>query len=222
MISLLLPSRGRPGNVERLYQSLVATTIGDWEMVVRLDADDPTAKDYPKHPEILYIFGPRITLSKCWNECYKVAEGPIYMHAGDDIVFKTPGWDDEVEAAFAKREDRIMFVYGDDGDPNKEKNFGTHGFLHRNWVEAVGYFVPPYFSSDFNDTWLNEVADEIGRKMKVDIETEHMHPAFGKGELDLTHAERIVRHFKDDTPALYEAKAAERAADAQKLKAVMS
>ena len=47
----------------------------------------------------------------------------------------------------------------------RRKNFLTHGFLHRNWVETVGYFVPPYFSSDFNDTWLNEVADMIGRKI---------------------------------------------------------
>jgi hypothetical protein len=42
MFSILCPSRGRPLNVERLYQSLEATTEGEWELLVRLDDDDPT------------------------------------------------------------------------------------------------------------------------------------------------------------------------------------
>ncbi len=224
MISILLPTRGRPDNLKRMAESAYATADApdDIEIVAVVDDDDYSYDSLgPLYQDIVIIKVPRTILSKYWNIAYEHANGPIYMHCGDDIVFQTDGWDTKVKEEFAKYPDKIVLVYGDDGDPNKEKNFGTHSFIHKNWVDAVGYFVPPYFSSDFNDTWLNEVADSIGRKVKIDILTEHMHFAFRKGELDLTHAERLVRHWKDNTPALYEAKAAERAADAEKLKALM-
>lgn len=191
------------------------------EIVVFIDEDDKSY-DNQSFPEQVRIFTTKRTvLSKYWNMAYEMAQGEIYMHCGDDIVFQTQGWDTKVIEAFEALPDKIGFVYGDDGDPNKEKNFGTHGFIHKNWVAAVGYFVPPYFSSDFNDTWLNYVADRIGRKYKIDILTEHMHPAFGKAEIDLTHAERYVRHWKDNNVEKYTATCGERDADAEKLRKVM-
>lgn len=220
MISLLLPSRGRPDSLLRLAESAVshANDPTDIELVVYIDEDD-TSYDGKEFPSQVKIYSTQRTLlSKYWNLAYEKATGPIYMHCGDDIVMQTFGWDTKVKEAFNKYPDKIVLVYGDDGDPNKDKNFGTHSFLHQQWIEALGYFVPPYFSSDFNDTWLNELADAIGRKVKIDILTEHMHFAFRKGELDLTHAERLVRHWKDNTPAIYEAKADERLADIKKLK----
>ena len=105
---------------------------------------------------------------------------------------------------FRQSKDKILFVGGQDGFHAPEKNFLTHGFLHRNWVETVGYFVPPYFSSDFNDTWLNEVADMIGRKIYMkDLMIEHMHPLAGKHFWDRTHQERLERHRLDKPQDLY-------------------
>lgn len=224
MISLLLPSRGRPFNVQRLAESAIshADEPDDIELIVYID-DDDKSYDNKKFPEQVYIKTTKRTLlSNYWNMAYESASGPIYMHCGDDIVMQTQGWDTKVKEAFDRYPDKIVLIYGDDGDPNKDKKFGTHSFIHQNWVDALGYFVPPYFSSDFNDTWLNELADMIGRKEKIDILTEHMHFAFRKGELDLTHAERLVRHWKDNTPAIYESKADERKADAEKLRKAMT
>lgn len=223
MISILLPSRGRPESLERLAKSALETADNpdDIEIVVYIDDDDTSYDNWIFPLQVKIYNTQRTVLSRYWNFAYEDATGPIYMHCGDDIVFHTPGWDTIVKQEFDKYPDKIVLVYGDDGDPNKEKNFGTHSFIHKNWVDAVGYFVPPYFSSDFNDTWLNEVADGIGRKVKINIYTEHMHPAFGKAAIDLTHAERYVRHWKDNTPALYESKASERLADIEKLQAVM-
>lgn len=223
MISLLLPSRGRPDSLLRMVRSAnqTADDPDDIEFIVILDIDGGAYQTFASITNLKFFSTERTLLSKYWNMAYEQAVGPIYMHCADDIVFHTKGWDTKVKDAFRQYPDRIVLVYGDDGDPNEEKNFGTHSFLHKNWVDALGYFVPPYFSSDFNDTWLNELADAIGRKVKIDIFTEHMHFAFRKGELDLTHAERLVRHWKDNTPAIYEAKAAERAADVEKLRKVM-
>lgn len=217
MISLLLPSRNRPDNITRLWNSVLETATGPVEMVIRLDDDDTSA--YPEAEGIKYLYGPRDVLSKYWNECYEHARGPIYMHCGDDIIFRTHGWDNTVKQAFT--DDNIWFVHGDDGIHNAA--FGTHGFIHKNWVDAVGYFVPPYFSSDYNDTWLNDVANMIGRRKHVPIFTEHMHFVNGKGPLDQTHQERLTRHQTDGVDALYHSNEMrqERQNDAEKLRRVM-
>lgn len=218
VISILLPTRGRRDNLIRLWGSIVETTdnIDDIEMIVAVD-DDDTSYDGLDFNIKKY---PRMVLSEYWNECYKRAKGDILMHAGDDIIFRTDGWDTVVKEAFAEYPDHIAFVFGNDGSPHNG-TFGTHGFIHRKWAETVGYFVPPYFSSDFNDTWLNEVARAVGRHIHIPILTEHMHPDFDKAPLDDTYTDRVERHQRDNVNALYDSKAAERAEDAEKLKAVM-
>ena len=216
MISLLLPSRGRPENIARLHASVVETISSPWwEMVVRLDDDDPKADEYPTLPSVRYLRGQRGVLSTLWNDCYAEAgQADTYMHCGDDITFSTPGWDRIVLDAFP--EDGIAFVHGDDASDHGSW-FGTHGFLRREWIDALGYFVPPYFSSDYNDTWHNEIANMLGRRIFVPIVTEHFHPAFGKAEWDQTHQERLARGREDNVDLMYREKAHERFLCAMKL-----
>lgn len=227
MIVLLLPSRGRAKNLERLFRSLEETTAGPWWIVAMRDDDD--VWDLPRPMTAMTIVaGPRRLLSQYWNDAYDVArrtlphedeDGPtIYMHAGDDIEFRTLGWDRIVRDAFP--DDGIAFVHGDDLSPNG-RTLGTHGFLRAGWVDALGYFVPPYFSSDCNDAWLNEVADYLGRRVYVPVVTEHWHPAFGKAEWDQTHQDRLARHEADNVTELWHALAPERLRDAAKLQAAI-
>ena len=187
------------------------------ELSLYIDDDDMATQGVlPKlGGDFRMAFGPRIVLSEMWNVAYKNATGDILMHCGDDIIFRTEGWDETVRSAFNEFNDRILFAFGDDGWHGS--GFGTHGFVHRNWVDTLGYFVPPYFSSDFNDTWLNEVAAMIGRKKYIPIYTEHMHPMFGKGPNDQTHVERMERHNRDKVDEIYASKFPEREADSRKL-----
>lgn len=227
-ISILLPTRGRPENVKRLLDSIRKTAAQLPQVVVYADFDDPLTtgahinncgEHYPVE-KLCIIAGPRITLSEMWNRCSESAAGDILMHAGDDLIFKTDGWDAMVAKAFAESEDGLIFVHGDDGHWGAK--FGTHGFLHRRWVEAVGYFVPPYFSSDYNDTWLNDVANALGRRVFLPFVTEHMHPLFGKAEWDKTHKERLERHKKDKVDDLYRDLAPKREKDAEKLRVAIT
>src|SRR6185369_12850874 len=117
------------------------------------------------------------------------------------------------------QDDKILFVHGDDGHWGKE--FGTHGCLHRNWIDTVGYVLPPYFVSDYGDTWVNEVADAIGRRKYLPFVTEHMHFLWGKSEMDATYKERIERHKNDDPGKLYVDLAPKRLRDVEKLRAAM-
>lgn len=225
-ISILMPTRNRPKFVKEILDSCIETAsdISSIEFVIYTDGDDKSNNDvfqeYKDKVSIRHISGPRIVLSEMWNRCYENASADIFMHCGDDIRFRTKGWDDIVLSNFDRYPDKIVFLFGNDGvwEPG---SFGTHGFIHRNWAEAVGYFVPPYFSSDFNDTWLNDVARMIGRHEYIDIYTEHLHPTANKHEWDQTHRERLERHEKDDCNNIYWSKADERQKDAEKLKYVM-
>jgi hypothetical protein len=222
--SALCPTRKRPDNMSRLAQSFfeMSEHPEENEIVFYIDEDDTEsitkAKELQTMYNIQYIVGERIVLSQMWNECYKVAKGEYFFHCGDDIIMRTNGWDTIVEDKFLEFNDRIAFVYVNDLNPGIPASFGTHGFLHKNWVETVGYFVPPYFSSDFNDTWLNEVSVALSRHFRVDVIAEHMHPGCGKAEWDQNHQERMARHHADQVGPLYASLAQERQNDVEKLK----
>lgn len=221
LISILVPTRGRPVEFKRMVDSAreTATYANRLEIVAYHD-DDDTSGYYGLH-KIQWIKGPQILLSETWNQCYLASRGEIVMHCGDDIIFRTPGWDQVVRETFAASEDKILLVHGDDVTPNTDE-LATHGFLHRRWVETVGYFVPPLFSSDWNDVWLTEVADMIGRRVKIPIVTDHMHYVFGKAPYDDTYRQREERGVRDDVVKIFKKTEKDRRRDAAKLQAVMT
>lgn len=218
-ISLLTPTRGRPENVQRLMDSAFkfCRDPKDIEFVFWID-DDDNSYDIPKLEArgAIVLRGPRIVLAQMWNECWKAASGPYYLHTGDDIVFKTSNWDALFVKPFEESDDKILFVHGDDKGP-RGREFGTHGMVHKNWTDTVGRFVPPYFASDWCDAWFNDVANALGRRRFVPVVTEHFHPIWGKAEWDLTHQERMHRHATEDCDGIYAAKAPERIEDVRKL-----
>lgn len=201
--------------------SAFETADTEVEFVFYVDEDDTSSLDVIARHGGKVIVGPRVVLSEMWNRCAEQAYYDVMMHCGDDIVFRSDHWDSIVLNEFEQVPDKILLVYGRDGF--QDEKLGTHSFIHRNWVDTVGYFVPPYFSSDYNDTWLNEVAVALDRRRYVpEIYTEHMHPAAGKGVLDVTHQERLARHTRDNVEQLYADKQAERYADVKKLQAFIA
>ncbi len=230
LISVLVPTRDRPDGLKRVYRTALATATypRQLEFVVYLDNDDPRYGTYVEYNDVWsegqgrLIIGERQLLSECWNECYRHSTGEILMHAGDDIVFTTPGWDVQVRDAFAAIPDRIGLVYGDDLSTNFPE-LATHGFLHRRWVDAVGYFLPPLFSCDWNDVWISEVAQQIGRAVPLPgVVIEHQHHSFGKRDRDQTDSEREQRGADDGVVELFKRTKPQRLADAKKLQAVMA
>lgn len=228
-ISILLPSRQRLASLTRLYNS--AMELADRpelvEMVVYIDEDDDSYEAVIESPmpNTVFIRGPRKTISLCWNDCWESSTGEIFWHAGDDVVIRTQGWDTIVRNLFAEYPDKIVFAYGDDGNIESSNNkFGTHGFVHRNWTDVVGYFVPPYYESDYNDTHLNDLALGVNRHRHIDILTEHMHYSLGKSKKDQNTEDRLKRHEKQRPEEVYNSREhrQERADQIEKLRQFIS
>ena len=221
-ISILVPSRNRPDNLVRLYTSLMsrAKYPKKIEIISYIDDDDDSYENI-KLPRLTIIQAPSILLAEAWNECWRNSVGDWLGLFGDDVIFKTDEWDVKFREATSRYPDNIGFFFGDDLS-NRGKAYGTHGFIHKTWAEAVGYFVPPYFSADYVDTWLNDVATKINRIVPIDIVTEHLHVAFGKAPNDATYRQARQRSLNDKTKELFESKEEERQQNADKLKELMN
>jgi len=220
MISILLPSRRRSVQLERMVNSLRDTCSVFPEIVVYIDEDDTTSIEKAQTLDIKTIIGPRLMFTDYWNKCYEKSTGDILMMAADDLIFRTKDWDKSVEEAFSQYKDRVVLVYGDDKDIKMQ--VPSHPFIHRRWAETVGYFSPPYFTCGSCDYWLYEIAKFLGRKHFVHSVVEHMHYTAGKSLMDETYWERAISNEERTLVSMqYSSLALERLEQAGKLQAVI-
>ncbi len=227
MISVLCPTRKRHVWLTRMVDSLFDTASGPVEVCLYIDDDDPgsvvtakmLARLYGPH-KIKWMVGPRIVMSEYWNKLVSIAAGEYFMLGNDDVVYETPDWDEYVDYFFSFLPDKIAHVYGSD-DGQHYEGFGAHGIVHRRWVETLGYFVPPYFTSDHGDAFLNEVASALDRNRYLPFTVKHYHFMFGNAPIDDTYRDRLERHYKDRNAEKWVATAAERTRDIAKLRALL-
>lgn len=209
MISILCPTRKRPNNMETLCSSIKKTSFYDeLEIIFYIDNDDVLSQDKVRYlfdiygDTIKYVIGDRILFSQMWNVCYDRCVGDIIMYCADDVVFRTTNWDCQILEIFKQYNDKITLVYGRDGI--QDSVLATHGFIHRSWVEVCGYLFPPYFSSDWSDSWLHHIARNINRlHYTPDLYFEHAHCSNGKSILDDTYRERMDRGSVDKVDVLF-------------------
>ena len=177
VISILVPSRKRLYNVQRMIDSLIDTISGNHkiELILRLDFDDE--KDYIEQISIKGCDLLNLTwvideptfpnLSVLWNDCLKYSVGDIIQMGGDDLIYSTKNWDELVVQEFKSTfPNGIGFIYGPDGI--FYSNLGTHGFVSRLWVDTLGYFTPQQGFTYYNDNWVFEVATLIGKRHYIE------------------------------------------------------
>ena len=184
-ISLCTPSRGRPAQIERLWISALdtATNPDNLELALRLDYDDKESQDKVKtlsrSNQVKVALGTRWKLfgTQIWNDAYSAAtkHGDLFMLSADDLIFETPNWDNIIINTFNQWPDKIGYVSPTDRRGN---TWPTHGWIHQNWIDAVGYFVPVmYFYGD--DVWLGMVSKKVGRFIwQKDVIVYHKHLGF--------------------------------------------
>jgi len=224
MISLLTPTRGRPKRCYEMAVSAAEMADGEPELVLVVDADDPEADlyadvDWPL-PTVFRVMPTRQWPPVKWNEAARLATGDVMFTGQDDVLFRTPHWDTEVEEAFAEWPDRLVLVYTRNG--KQDGRFATYPFLSRRWVDELGYFMPEQFVGDFCDGWVFDIAKRVLRTHFLeDVLIEHMHPAFGKAERDRTHREYRAANESSGGAQLFRDTEDQRADEARKLQRVI-
>lgn len=221
-ISIICPTRNRPEWLRRLWQSAKDTASVMPEFCTYIDDDDTQSVPVCQELGIKYRQGEQKVYTQNYNEAMVPATGSVLFDVADDFVFREKGWDLKVIAEFDKVEDKLIFVHGYDGAEGPEN--ATHFFVHRRWVEALGYLFPPYFRWANADVWMTRVAKMVGRQVYLDtMLVEHMHLCRGKAPADRTYveaSERIRKYAWADIagyPSL-DYRKAEIEADAEKIR----
>lgn len=225
MISLLVPTLGRPARLKEMAASAYATAArpSEVEILARICDDDPRQAEYFADPAPgvkLLPTSKAPSYGKGIEFLQRLAGGEILFAGSDDILFRTQGWDDIVRASFAAVADGLLVAYANNG-LDREKC--EHFFTTRRWVDTVGYMVWPEFRHFCVDQWVEELAKGIGRLQFLrGVVVEHCHKKYGKAADDDTY--RMVRgttRTSELDNALYAQRGAERAQALSALKAAL-
>jgi hypothetical protein len=162
MISILTPSRSRPQLAHRMVTSAIKTAGCDLEIMLYLNNDDPLLEEYKRlFDPTQYTIGPNQSTSYSWNLMAEKAKHDILFLVGDDCEFITSNWSFLVLDAFNQYPDKLVCVYP--RAPSVSKYKSPHFCLHKNWINTLGYFLPPHFYHWYVDTWILEIAQRIER-----------------------------------------------------------
>lgn len=191
-IALLCPTRGRPEQFKRMEASFRRTTAdshghGLFPCVSKEDL--PVYDGSPYSYEQYIVLPDNMPTAHKWNYLAEFAKvSPRYkffMLCSDDVVFQTPCWDQALIDHYNSLENKIHVYHLRDG----RTGHGTpHPIVTREYIEAMGYFMPPLFMHWFVDTWTVEIAKAAGCFTHLnDYMLDHIKPS-DEGKPDETHS----------------------------------
>lgn len=127
-----------------------------------MDAYNELSKSFGLEYNVFWYHGIDYPTVYKWNyleQLAKTYDPDLYMLAADDIIFATPGWDTALMQHYNKLENKIRVYHLRD---SRDDNGTPHVIVTREYVGAMGYFMPPIFLHWFIDTWTVEIAKATG------------------------------------------------------------
>lgn len=196
-ISILVPSRERLNLKLTLISSIITTVsdINNVELIFGVDEDDPTLEITNKIAEAIPFVKIKtiqnnnkfIGINKIWNVLYPEAVGNILGYIGDDMIFRTPGWDKEIINEFTENQndkDNIKLVHCFDGFRTQDE-ICVNAFIHKDFTKIIGYLCREEFLINWSDQWLYQTFKPFDRvKYRPDIHIHHNHWIYGQRQKD--------------------------------------
>lgn len=208
---ILVPSRGRPQNLERMIKSARDLAGGSLWIMAAVDADDEQHGEYMKlinlYPNFSILSGPRDTLSGWTNTLAKEAlvkfgsQNTYFVSMGDDHVVKSSSWDVKLMNGIRKLR-TPGFSYGD--DKINGSGLCTSWMASAIIVEKLGWMMLPSCRHMYVDNAIMELgtsANCISYVQSVTIE--HLHPIIRAAKIDQTyidgssHIDHDLKAFRD-------------------------
>lgn len=182
LISVLLPSRGRPASLAKSVASLrdAADNPRRLEVLVAADPDDPDTADAAREA------GARVQVARerhgyhrlhlYVNALAELATGAWLLLWNDDARMLTPGWDSRV----AEAAPGVLWP-AHNGSPF----LNVFPVAHRNVIERLGHFS----LSPHCDSWAQDVAEAAGIHRRIPVEVLHDRCDLTGGHDDQTYRE---------------------------------
>ena len=192
------------------------------EAVAYVDEDDPTGIAIG-HPAVTVrkVIGPQVSMGAANSACLAHSSGEVIVLANDDVIVRTPGWDDRLRTCHSRFVDGIYLAWPNDGF--RSYRISTFPILSRRACELLGDPYPDVYRSAFIDTELLDIfmrLKQFGHDRMVylrDVVFEHHHHRTGKRPRDETS--RRHRRFDDDGTFVH--RVSVRKAQAQRLMAAL-
>jgi hypothetical protein len=177
VISVLIPSRGRPFGLEQSFRSLVdlAAQPGRVEILVAVDPDDPDTRQMAdslgevecgisgRDPIGLWMAPERFGyagLERYYNHLAGMASGEWLLIFNDDCRMLTPGWDEIIHA----QQPAALWLAA-----NHAPGGNFFPAFPRSWADAWGHVA---LVANI-DVWIQEVATRAGLHRKIPVEVFH-------------------------------------------------
>lgn len=199
-VTMLVPSRGRPGSVSEMADAWDETDpLHEARLVWVLDADDPRADEYRDelriYPWMQFMWFPEwMPLVPKLNAAAVRAKGDVIGFMGDDHRPRSSGWAARLAAAHNDMGPGIF--YGRDG--LQDIKLPTWWAMSSVVVSALGRMVP----ADVEHLYCDNAVLELGKSARCiwflsSVLIEHMHPVANKAEWD-------EGHLRVNSPEQYE------------------
>lgn len=178
---VIVPSRQRPHNVERLIRSWRQTTNGSSELLICLDDDDN--HNYKIPDDVSLLVRPRMRLGAWWNYASTQYNNGYIKYVGflgDDNTFNTNNWEEYITKPLRNN---VGISYGN--DLCHGESLCTSAFLSVEIIKALGYAAPPGLIHLFIDNFWQALGYGIKSIHYVpEVIIEHLHHTLGKSQFD--------------------------------------
>ncbi len=178
---VLVPSRGRPGNVARLIEACEKTCRADTRLILGFDDDDPMLGNCKaiaaQRPAVDYYVKPRMGLAPWTNDLASLAQKnypgtPVLASLGDDHVPETDGWD--VALIEAIEAQGGGWAYPNDG---RREDIAEAVAVSSPIVAGLGWMALPSLHHWCIDNAWTALARAVGRlEFLYHVDVPHYHP----------------------------------------------
>lgn len=202
-ISLLLPTRGRPHLVRRLFDSLALCTesLKNLEVILYLDDDDETGQEISDDRfSLIKLIGPRLNMGAYNTVCLARASGDLIMLMNDDVIVRTSMWDRTVIELARTVPDGIFLAYPN--DLHIGKRMCTFPICTKKACEVLLRPYPEEYKAYFIDWHIFDIFKRVRALGHArifyleDVIFEHRHYMAGKAPIDATYGGRD--YYQDD------------------------
>lgn len=203
---VLVPSRNRLGNAQRLYEAF--KVCSEASVVFIIDDDDPQLTEYIiSVPTMVVSRGTPGIVAPLNRAVEKVLTDPGVKYVGfmgDDHLPKSREWD--LRLLECLRQTPGCIAYGN--DLFQGPNLPTAVFMDARIPRILEFMAPPVLQHLWVDNYWKALGEGLGTLRYLDdVIIEHLHPAAGKSDWDETYQECNIpaRDPDKDAFALYQA-----------------